>query len=152
MVAVHSYSFADVQCSLIGPGFFIQLGNGAGSADEGITVEPSEDVGTQTAGADGSVMMSLHAARPGIATIRLLKTSPTNQLLSMLYSLQTSSASLYGQNTIAVSDVARGDLLTCLSCAIRKFATINYRKTGDMNEWAFFVGYYDPALGSGAGT
>lgn len=148
-MTAHAYSFLDVKASIVGPGGTFQLGAGAGVADEGITIEPTEDVGTMATGADGQGMHSLHAARPGRATIRLLKTSPVNKQLSLLFSLQTTSSSLYGQNIITVSDVARGDLAVCQQAAFAKHAPITWAKDANFNEWVFNVPNISWLLGDG---
>ncbi len=146
----YTYSFASVMATLSGPGGSISLGNGAGTADEGITVEPTEDVGTMTTGSDGTPMHSLHAARPGRATVRLLKTSPTNALLSQLFAQQTSNPANHGRNTIVVSDIARGDLVTCSFSGFARHAPITWAKDANFNEWSFNVGRVIFNLGSGS--
>lgn len=147
--AAHTYSFTDVQCTLIGPGGVAVMGGSSGAAKEGITVSPSEDLGTMQIGAGGEVMHSLHAARPGRATVRLLKTSPVNAVLSAMLAVQAASAALWGKNTLTVSDTARGDIVTCISSAFTKWADLTYAEDGNMNEWSFNVGYISFFLGDG---
>src|ERR1700760_4891471 len=108
-----TYSFKDVVASITGPGGSFALGNGSGAAEEGITVEPTEDINTMTIGADGSGMHSLHADQSGMITVVLLKNSPTNALLQALYNFQTSSSASHGQNTITISNTASGDAMNC---------------------------------------
>jgi len=81
---VFTYSFKDVHATLAGPGGTISLGNGANVAEEGISCEQIEDKTSWQVGADGSVAYSLHAAEIFRVTVRLLKTSPTNQQLSQM--------------------------------------------------------------------
>lgn len=149
MPSAHTYSFTDVQCTMTGPGGVAVMGGGSGVSKEGITVSPSEDIGTMQIGAGGEVMHSLHAARPGRATIRLLKTSPVNAVLSAMFAVQAASAALWGKNTLVVSDTARGDVVTCLLTAFTKFADLTYAEDGNMNEWSFNVGYISFNLGTG---
>lgn len=133
-----TYSFKDVQCTLTGPGGYASLGgDGGGVSDEGITIEPTEDVDTMTTGAAGDIMHSLHAARPANISIRLLKTSPNNAVLSTLFSFQTSSSAFHGRNVIAVSDFVSGDIVTCTQVAFSKHAGVTYSKDGNYNEWTF---------------
>lgn len=144
-----TYSFLDVQCSIIGPGGAFILGNGAGAAEEGITAVMNEDKNSLVVGADGAAMHSLHAGQGGVITIRLLKTSPYNANLMLLHNTQRQSAALWGQNTIVVNDSARGDVVTGLLCAFKKAPDLTYAKDGGMNEWAFDVGNLTMLLGTG---
>ena len=52
-MTAHTYSFLDVQCSMTGPGGVAVMGGSSGAAKEGITFEPSEDIGSLTIGAGG---------------------------------------------------------------------------------------------------
>jgi Protein of unknown function (DUF3277) len=144
-----SYSFNDVVASLAGPtGTINSLGYGAGTSDEGLGYEMSGDKNTMTTGADGTVMHSLHAEKSGRVTIRLLKTSPVNALLSQMYDLQTSSASLHGQNTIVIQQKAAGDIVTCRQCAFKRRPPNQYQKEGNVREWEFDAGFIDEILGT----
>lgn len=144
-----TYSFLDVNATLRAPNGVVSLGAGAGSAEEGITTAMAEDKNTQTTGADGKVMNSLHAANKGTITVRLLKTSPANAQLARMYAEQRQSSANWGQNTIVVSDTARGDFITAAECAFKKFPDIVYSKDGNMNEWTFDAGDIDQVLGGG---
>jgi hypothetical protein len=143
-----TYSFIDVTASITGPGGAFQLGYGAGTSEEGITIEMAEDKDTMTTGADGSVMHSLHAGNAGSVTVRLLKTSPTNAMLQAMYDFQTLSSALHGQNVIVVSNVATGDVTTCVGVAFRRKPNLTYAKEGGTNEWAFNAGRIFTMLGA----
>jgi Protein of unknown function (DUF3277) len=143
-----TYSFLDVNAALVGPGGAINLGAGAGASEEGITIEATEDIDTMTIGADGTAMHSLHANKSGSVTIRLLKTSPTNQLLANLYAFQTASGSNHGQNTISITNSQTQDVITCRSVAFRKAPSLTYAKEAGFNEWTFNAGAIDRVLGS----
>jgi hypothetical protein len=144
-----TYSFLSVLAAIVGPGGSFNLGTGSGNADEGISIEPSEDLDQMTIGADGSVMHSLHADRSGKLVVRLLKTSPTNALLGAMLALQRQSAANHGQNTLTVADSVRGDVITCQNVAFAKVPTITYAKDGGMNEWHFNAGQIAVGLGGG---
>src|SRR5208282_5761454 len=114
-----AYSFLDVQASIIGPGLNAtigstpgssQVGSSAGVAKEGITVEYDDPKSTVITAADGTIMTNLHATQTGKVTIRLIKTSPINAVLSQGYAAQRSSAANWAQNTIIVTDVVSGDV------------------------------------------
>jgi hypothetical protein len=153
-----TYSFLDVNVTITGPGGAVavatganqtaSLGPGSGNAEEGITVEMTEDKDTMTWGADGTLMHSLHAAVAGRMIVRLLKTSPTNQSLSVMYNIQATSSAVWGYNTITISDLARGDTITGQQMAFMKFPNVVYAKEGGVMEWTF-GGVVHQQLGSG---
>jgi hypothetical protein len=144
-----TYSFIDVQASITGPGGSFQLGYGSGTAEEGITVEMVADKNVMSIGSDGTPMHSLKATKAATFTIHLQKTSPTNQQLSILYNLQTSSSSLHGKNVISIREVATGDVITGALAAFKKLTNIGYATEGGMNTWAFDVGVCNTILGPG---
>lgn len=148
-MAAKTYSFMDVQAAIAGPNGSFSMGNGAGPAEEGITISWTDDIGTLTMGADGSGMHSLHAARNGTVTIRLLKTSPLNHQLMTMYNSDTSSGANYGNNTISVRDPIRGDTITASYCGFKKAPDITFAKEGGMNEWAWNAAQIEASLGNG---
>ena len=145
-----SYSFLNVQCAIVGPGGAFNLGVGAGVADEGITLTPTADRDIMVIGADGSVMHTLAADKSGTLVVRLLKTSPTNAQLSLMFALQTVSSAVHGLNTITIRDSARGDVATCRQVAFKKLPVLSYTKAGAVQEWEFSAGLVDLLLGSGS--
>lgn len=144
-----AYSFLDVHASLEGPGGSLQLGSGAGTAEEGITVEPGGDKNIMTVGADGSVMHSLRADASGTVTVTLLRTSSVNAQLQTLYNFQTSSSRHHGQNTLVVRNAVSGDVITCTNCAFAKAIANPYAVEGGKLAWAFHAGKIDTKLGTG---
>lgn len=144
-----AYSFLDVQANIVGPNGVLVLGNGAGAAEEGISYQMAEEKNTLITGADGSPMHSLHAGKPGIITVRLLKTSPYNKSLQNLYLPQSLSSALWGQNTITISETYRGDLVIGRLCAFKKTPDNAYAKDAGILEWSWDVGYLDVLLGDG---
>jgi hypothetical protein len=142
-----TYSFLEVQAAIIGPGGVINLGNGAGAADEGITVDPTAELSTMMVGADGSGQHSLHADKSGRLVVRLLKTSPTNALLMAMLNFQRSSGATHGQNTISITDSNRGDVITAQQVAFTKVPALAYGKEAGMLEWEFSAVKIDMGLG-----
>lgn len=143
------YSFLNVNASIAGPGGFANLAAGASAAEEGITIEAAEDKNTMTIGADGRGQHSLIASDAALVTVRLLKTSPVNQLLMLMYNVQTTSSALHGQNVITVVDSGRGDITTLQAVAFKKKPTITYAKEGGMMEWTFDAIKANTILGNG---
>lgn len=134
---MQTYSFLEVNASLVGPGGFISLGAGAGAAEEGISIEATSEIGTMTIGADGKGMHTLHADKSGRITVRLLKTSPVNALLSAMYNFQTAAGATYGQNTLTLTDANRGDVVTCRQVGFTKAPPLSYAKEAGAIEWEF---------------
>ena len=144
-----TYSFLNVNCSLIGPGGALNLAAGAAAAEEGITIEPSEDKNQMTIGADGKGQHSLIASDACTATIRLLKTSPLNAALMLMYDLQSASSALWGTNVITLTDSGRGDRTVIQAAAFKKKPGLTYAKEGGIMEWTFDGITATSILGSG---
>lgn len=142
-----TYSFIDVSASLSGATGIVDLGYGSANADEGITVTMTEAKNTMTTGADGEVMHSLHAGKSGTITVVLLKTSPVNKKLSLMYNAQSQSSATWGNNVIVVRNSASGDLVTARSCAFQKQPDHANAKVGTTVSWAFDCGKIDEVLG-----
>lgn len=144
-----TWSFTNFALTLTGPGGAITLGDGSGAAKEGATFEFVENKNTMTIGADGSGMQSLNASTAGKITVRLLKTSPTNGLLSAMYAFQSTSSANWGQNVMAGSDIVRGEQYSCQQVAFSKFPNNTYAMEAGTIEWVFDIGVMDPALAVG---
>lgn len=127
-----TYSFLDTHAAIVGPGGAFTLTGGA--AKEGITITPREDKNKLDIGADGSGMHSLRADKSASVTIRLLKNSPTNALLSAMYNFQQISSANWGQNVISIVS-SIGDAITLRQCAFKKQPVVTYAEEGGMNEW-----------------
>ena len=144
-----TYSFLNVNCTIAGAGGVLNLAAGAAAAGEGITVEQVEDKNVMTIGADGQGQHSLVASDAVLVTVRLLKTSPLNAALMIMYNLQSASSALWGQNVITVVDSGRNDYTVVQSCAFKKLPTLTYAKEGGIMEWTFDGISRNSILGSG---
>jgi len=143
-----TYSFLDVNATLVGAGAVIDLGAGAGNAKEGITISRADDKNIMTTGADGEGMHSLRAAKSGTFTFRYLQTSPVNAKLMALYDAQSLSSSLWGQNIITITNSASGDSTGGRSCAFKKVPDLTYKEEGGTYDWVFDVIKIDTLLGT----
>lgn len=143
-----TYSFMDTACTLASDEAVIDLGYGAGVAEEGITFAMAGDKNTMVIGADGEGMHNLHADNSGQVTIRLLKTSPANAKLANLYNLQKSASKKWGRNTITMNHSGSGDNATALKCAFKKIPDYTNAKTGALVEWTFDAIKIDLKLGA----
>ena len=142
-----AYSFGDTAWAIVGPGNL--NASATGEAEEGYSIEFEGDKDTMTAGAGGDVMHSTRVAQPGTATLRLLKGSSFNKVMSDAYNFQTGSAATSAQNTITINDFARGDSFILSGCAFRKFPNVSYGVVGGIQEWVFNVSRITPNLGAG---
>jgi hypothetical protein len=142
-----TYSFQNVTASLAGPTGTVDLGYGAGVAEEGISIDMAGDKNTMTIGADGNGMHSQHADKSGTVTVRLLKTSPNNSILQQFYDEQALNSAIWGLNVIVIQQTASGDITTCQPAAFKRKPTLNYRKDGDFLEWTFDAIAIDTVLG-----
>ena len=140
-------SFLDVSASLAGPTGLVELGYGSANAEEGITVTMAEAKNTMTVGADGEVMHSLHAGKSGTITVTLLKTSPVNKKLSLMYNAQSLSSATWGNNVIVIRNKVSGDTATARSCAFQKQPDWNNPKVAGTVAWVFDCGKIDQLLG-----
>ena len=131
-----AYSFLDTQVAISGPGGAFSLSQG-GIAKEGISYAYTGEKSTMTIGADGSGMHSLHAGKSGRVTVRILKTSPINSLLSSLFNFQTLSAANHGQNIININNTTSGDSITCAEGAFVVGPPNTYAEDANLLEWTF---------------
>ena len=142
-----TYSFIDVSASLTGPTGSIDLGYGSANSEEGITVAMTEAKNTMTVGADGEVMHSLHAGKSGTITVTLLKTTPENKKLTLMYNAQSQSSATWGNNVIVIRNKVSGDITTARSCAFQKQPDHANAKVGNTVSWVFDAGKIDQLLG-----
>ncbi|MFG1172161.1 DUF3277 family protein [Erwiniaceae bacterium CAU 1747] len=142
-----TYSFMDITASMTGPTGSIDLGYGSANSEEGIVVAMSEAKNTMTIGADGEGMHSLHAGKSGTITINLLKTSPVNKKLSLMYNAQSQSSTLWGNNVFVLRNTASGDLVTARGGAFQKQPDWQNAKVGSMVAWVFDCLKIDELLG-----
>lgn len=131
-----TYSFQDVTATIVGSGI-VNFGYGSNSAKEGISVTQNEPINTMYIGADGEGMHSLKSNKSGTVTIRLMRTSPQNAQLQLMYNAQTISSSLHGNNVITIRDKGNSEICVCRGCAFQKVADRNYGEEAGIQEWVF---------------
>jgi hypothetical protein len=143
-----AYSFLNIQASIVGPGLTAQIGASAGAAKEGLSTAFDEDKSVITTGSDGSIMTTVRASMTGTITVRLLKTSPVNVLLSRAFNFQRSSAINWGGNIIRVVDKVRGDVVTGRQMSFVKHADNVWSEEANILEWTF-RGIVNEVVGAG---
>lgn len=146
-MAGKTYSFLNFKCAISGPGGLINIASGAGTNDEGITFEASEDINTMEVGPDGLGQHSLNGNKSGHVTVRVLKTSSVNAQLQAMYNFQTSNPANHGQNIITGTDVVSGDDVTCQQVAFKRRPTLAQKKVAGFNDWQFDAISIDVVLG-----
>lgn len=144
-----TYSFLNVNATLIGPGGAVNFGYGSAAAEEGISIEANVDKNIMTIGADGQGQNSLVADDSATITIRVLKTAPANNQLMLMYDLQSATSALWGSNVITITDSARGDTTIAQGVSFKKKPTITYAKEGGIMEWALDCIQVNSVLGLG---
>jgi hypothetical protein len=150
MTQFATYSFTNAILTISGPGGAFTIGGpDDGSAEEGFTFAWSNETNVQSHGAAGDVMNSLISTRAGRCTTRLLKTSPVNNLLSVMFNFQRTSSANWGQNVITGVDTVRGDNYTGLGSAFVRFPSNSYARVGNMLDWEFDIAVLIPILGPG---
>lgn len=142
------YSFKDFRATLTGPGGTVPLGNDAGVAEEGITIEAIEEIGNLRIGADGSPAHSLRATKAAKCTVRVLKTSPTNAFLQTMLNFQRTSSLNWGQNVLVLTNIATGDNYTNQFVAFTRQPGNTYAKDAGVIDWEFIIGQLDVNLGA----
>lgn len=150
-----AYSFINISATLSGPGYSINLGYGSGNSEGGITIEPVQDSNTMVIGIDGSGMHILSANTASTFTVSLLKTAPTNAELQRAYNSQINSTLLYGQSTLVLRDVVRGDYIELGQVAFKRRPSNGYSENNNnFQEWMFdaitttqILGVGTPAIG-----
>ncbi|MCE7393011.1 phage protein, partial [Klebsiella pneumoniae] len=80
-------------------------------------------------------------------TVTLLKTSPVNKKLSLMYNAQSQSSATWGNNVIVVRNKVSGDISTARSCAFQKQPDHANAKVGNTVSWVFDCGKIDQLLG-----
>jgi hypothetical protein len=140
------YSFLDTLCAFVGPtGSFSLTGS---VAAEGISVTMNMDNATTVWGAGGEWVHSLIAQKGAELSVKLLKNSGVNQLLSAAYNLQKTSSVLSGQNVITINSTL-GDSLVLSGVIFKKLPMVQFGQEAQILEWTFTCGRAEMLLGVG---
>lgn len=143
-----TWSFLDVTATLTGPTGIIDMGYGAATAKEGITISMAQDRDSLTVGADGEYMHSLRADKSGTAVVRCLYNSDLNSKLQAMYEAQSLSSSLWGQNSITVRNKGNQDIVVCRGVAFTRQPDKVFAEDGATVEWQFSCGKIDNLMGT----
>ena len=101
-----------------------------------VTITYNADAFATVVGARGDVTRSKSSNRTARVTVRLMQTSPSNDLLSTIHNLDLSSPNGAGVFTLAIRDSATGrSVYAAVSAWIVKFPDTNFDATDTPREW-----------------
>jgi Protein of unknown function (DUF3277) len=143
-----TYSFLDVQATLVSPSVSFDIGS-AGVADDAIRVAMIGEKTTLTIGADGDGQHNLIASNASRCEITFLKDGPGNALMNALYNFQSASSANVGNIQITIQNNIMGDSINLTGGAIAKQADIAYTREGPANVWSFNFVTRTDILGNG---
>lgn len=137
-----SYSILDVHATIIGPGGIINLGQGSGLAQDGITVNQSEPTNTMQVGLDGAVCHNKSESSAGTISFTFLGVSKAREKLLRMYNFQVRipGSSLHGQNRISIVNNTTGETIVADECAFQNITATGYKKEIDNSTWVFDCG------------
>ncbi len=142
------WSFPDFDATWVGPEGTFDVSS-EGVAAEGITIAFAEDAANPVMGAAGDGMYNLRAARHGTITIRSLKISTLNAVLSRIFATSTADSAQYGQGLLTCRNAKTGDLFVCRDCGLRKFPDSGNGVEGAAYEWVINSLRITATLGDG---
>lgn len=119
-----SISFAGIDFSEFADGNFLEIAY-------------DSDQFTSVVGTDGTVSRSKTNDKRATITIRLMQTSPTNDVLSALANVDLLTDGGSGVGAFLVTDSQGTTLLSSANCWISKFADINYGREAQERAWTF---------------
>ena len=137
-----SYSFRDIIVTITSTAV-LKTVKGKNTID----IEFDEDAVMKDVAADGQAQFSVTADRSGTITIECHKTSELNSSLNQLWAAQDLTTAIAGNIQLLLSDTNRGDLVTCVNCAIKKHTPLKYAKEAGMNQWEIYAEKIIPVLG-----
>jgi len=133
------HSFGDSEATIYGPGGSFRLGD---DPTESITIRDSDTYKSKS-GADGFIER-IHKAGPTYITVKLLKTSLVNALLSQLHQVNHQSPANWGRNTIKIVRLGE-DVTTCEALAFADYDHPSGDHGGQI--WWEFIGSKDACHG-----
>jgi len=146
--AFETYSFLDVQATLVAPGFTFDI-KSAGIAAEGIRIAMLGEKDVTTIGADGNGMHTLIASDAANCEVTVLKSGPANAMFNALYNFQKTASANWGNIQITINNPSVGETILLVGGAFLKQADISYAEQATLNIWPFrFIARHD-LLGNG---
>lgn len=134
-----TYSFDDVECTIIHPlvGQYVINGKGIGS----ISVTPSTEKTTHDVAADGSVMISKIAGDNAAINIEIQQTSELHKWLTNYYNvILLSPAAAWASASIIIRDPVGGSLISAYDVAPQNKAEKPYQAQGQRITWTMLSG------------
>ena len=103
--------------------------------DEAISVAPMADLSTSKVGIDGDVSRSMGTDRRVEVTIRLMQTSPSNDVLSGIVGVQAVTGGRL--ITLTVMNATSRDLVVAGQAWLRARPTLTFAREAGEREWVF---------------
>lgn len=138
------YSFRDVGFDFNVPGLIQKFMKGKNAIEAVFNSEHT----LQDVAADGQAQYSLTADRSATIKFRFQKTSEMNKVFALAWGAQEESTDVVGNIQILIHDSYRGDQLSLINCAIKKFSDIKYEKEAGEMEWEVWAERMIPILGA----
>lgn len=114
--------------------------------DNAVQIEPVEDVGSLTVGADGSSIFSQSANEAATITLRLQHTSPTHRLLHERWARQRARGIRVVGFPVTVMDVDSGEGGSTDQAFIMTGPSDGKGKTATVREWVLVTGQWKPEI------
>jgi hypothetical protein len=118
--------------------------------DESITIEPRSELSTSKVGIDGDVTRSLNTDRRCRITIRLMQSSPSNDVLSTLVGVDLVSGGR--MFPVTVMDLLGRTLIVAAQSWIAERPTVTFAREASEWEWVFETGSLSEWFAGGSNT
>jgi len=115
-------------------------------SDDAVVIAPNDDLWTTQTGADGEETRSATNTRSGQATITLMSTSNTNDLLNTFLQLIKSIA-IGDRFVMFIRDLNSGDQVIAEQAYIQREPDMSFGKEASTREWTIYLPKYTSTHG-----
>lgn len=116
--------------------------------DDSIQAKRRTDSASDKVGADGKMLLTIHADKSGEFTFKLLQTSPSNAYLSNLLAQMENGAATFVPINVRCQDTYRNDVATGTVGYLKKPADFVRGMNAGTQEWVIVVENMDLVFGS----
>lgn len=119
-----------------------------GYADgEFLTIQFESDLYSDVVGTDGEVTRSKTRDQRATATVKLMQSSDSNDLLSALYNTDLKAPNGAGIGAFLVRDKQGRSLYSASECWIKKHPDVSFDRTAQSREWVIRIASLDAFTG-----
>lgn len=137
-MAVTTYSFEDVICTLNHSGTGSKSTKGAGLGS--VTVAMSNDRTVHDVASDGSVMITKKISKNGTIAFEMQQTSQVHKWLLKTYNyVDTAATSEWAGMTVTITSKDLDEKTTCTNVAFQKMADKPYQAEGQHVTWTLMA-------------